>query len=256
MNEENLSNDPPLAEHEAVTESEVTTPETTAAHKVSRKKGSTRRLPALPKETSSLEPPGNQISTDRDAWANYLLNQAQCLLQTKHAEVAQRQAELARHQAEAELLHRLIELAHSSQSVAPDLMPQLEQAHQQIAGLQSANAQLQAQWEKAEQELARTTEATSLLRSEREKLCGELESEKATRLAEQKQFKEQIDREIKYEVEGFKGKLAGKLKPVFDQKSTTDDQTADAELTEFLRGWFQDLEEKLAEAGIQVSRRK
>jgi len=154
------------------------------------------------------------------------------------------------------LLHRLIELAQRPQIAAPDLMPQLEQAQQQIAGLQSANAQLQAQWEKAEQELTSVTKAVSLLRTEGEKLRSELESEKAERLVEQKRFKEQIDREIKYEVEGFKGKLAGKLKPIFDQKITTDDQPADAELAEFLRGWLRDLEEKLAEAGIQVSRRK
>jgi len=249
MNEENLPNDTLLIEPaiEAV------------APKPSRKKAITRRSPTPQppqKEAPTPEPSGNQVSTDQDTWTNYLLHQAQCLLQTKQAEVAQRQAELAQRQAEAELLHRLIEIAQRPQIASPDLTPQLEQAQQQIAGLQSANAQLQAQWEKAEQELAGATETSSRLRTETETLRDEMESEKAARLAEQKQFKEQIEREIKYEVEGFKGKLAGRIKPIFDQKSTTDDQLADAEMAEFLRGWFLDLEEKLAEAGVQVSKRK
>lgn len=253
MNEEKLPNDSPVTEREAAIESGATAP------KPSRKKATPPNPPAPrppQKEAPPPEPSGNQASTDQDVWTNYLLHQAQCMLQTKQAEVAQRQAELAQRQAEAELLRRLIEIAHRPQSVAPDLMPQLEQAQQQIAGLQSANAQLQARWEKAEQEMINATETSSLLRTEDEKLRNDLASEKAARLAEQKQFKEQIEREIKYEVEGFKGKLAGKLKPIFDQKSATDDHPADAELAEFLRGWFQDLGERLADAGITILRRK
>jgi len=253
-----LANDAPLTEHVVTIEPNAATPKTAAAPKT-RKRSTTSKL-AGPQPPRQEAPPsellGKQTSPAQDDWTTYLRHQAECLLQTKQAEVAQRQAELALRQAEAELLRRLIEAAQRQPIAQPDPAPQLEQAREQITGLQAANAQLQIQLEKAEQDAADAAEASSQLRVENDAMRDELETEKNARLVEQKQFKEQIEREIKYEVEGFKGKLAGKLKPVFDQKSTTDDHPADAELAEFLRGWFSDLEEKLAGAGVQVSKRK
>jgi chromosome segregation ATPase len=247
MNEESVQPAASVIQSVAVTDREEVIAEPPANAALPSKRKTTRRLPAPPKESPVKEP---------ESLTDFLLHQAQALLQTKQAELAQRQAEIAQRQAETDLLQRLIEIAQHKESQQPDLKLQLEDAQQQISGLQSANTQLQAQVERVERELAKGTKGLGQLRDENEQLRAEVGAGKAARLEEQQQFKEQIEREIKYEVEGFKGQLAGKLKPVFEQKSTTDGQSADAELAEFLRGWFQDLEEKLAAAGVLVSRRK
>jgi hypothetical protein len=233
----------------------------TSDHEVVSEKVPRTRTPRKAKKTtrrSPTPPNGGQPSAGQpeitERWMDYLLHQAQCLLQTKQAQIAQQQAEIAQKQAEAELLQKLIEAAQGSGQEKPDMTPQLEEAQQQIIGLQSANAQLQTQLEDVERQLAGATETTKLLRLEVENLRSEIEIEKSARLGERKDFGEQIEREIRYEVEGFKGKLAGKLKPLFEQSDSARAQPANGELAEFLCGLFQDLEEKLAEADVFVSR--
>lgn len=241
MNEDILQHNASVTEHDT-----AVAPPTTSAPPTVRK-GKTKSSLLSPKQIP------NEPTKNSEGWTDYLLQQAQCLLQTKQADIARQQADIAQRQVEAELLHRIIEMVQSKE-VLPDLSAELEQSQQQIVGLQSANAQLQLQWESSARELADFTETVSRLRNENETLRAEITAERTARSNEQKQFKEQIEREIKYEVEGFKGKLAGKLKPIFEQKSTTNDHPPDAELAEFLRGWFHDLEERLSEAGIAILR--
>lgn len=193
------------------------------------------------------------LAPESEDWAEYLVQQAQWMLHTKQAELAQQQSQIAQRQVEVELLRRLLDLVQHQQAL-PDLEKELAQAQEQITGLQSANEQLQAQWEVANRESLQAVETTARLRTENERLREEFAAEQKARRDEQTEFKEQIEREIKYEVQGFKGQLAGKLKPLFDRKRTTDDHPADAELADYLRSWAQDLTEKLTDAGIVITR--
>lgn len=82
----------------------------------------------------------------------------------------------------------------------------------------------------------------------RDELKAEREAHESTKAA----FRAQIEREIKYELQGQLGRLAGKLQSVFDNADTCADDEPDAELCEFYRGWLSEVREKLSAFGVPI----
>jgi hypothetical protein len=73
MNGESSSNDIRVTEREVTSVSSATTPDTVAAPKSSRKKGTVRKSPAPPpKGAPPLESPDRPVSTDQETATNYL----------------------------------------------------------------------------------------------------------------------------------------------------------------------------------------
>jgi hypothetical protein len=189
--------------------------------------------------------------------------------------ISLREEEIARMQAEAETLTRLVTTLLTTwkenaqlkqrlndteerftrlQNSNAQLKHHLNDAEDRFTGLQNANAQLEASRKRVEQLRQEAEAQTARLSEEAERLKRELAAEKSARADDQQWVADQVQRKIAYELSSFKERLAGKLSPVFNQKRGTDSQPAEADLVEYLRRWFQDIEEKLAAEGVSVRR--
>lgn len=194
-----------------------------------------------PAPTSTPEPQRVPQAFEEDM----LINQARLLIGLREEEIAQKQAEAA-------TLTRLVTTLLTTREENARLKRQLSNAEERFTELQNSNAQLEASLTRAERLRQEAEMIAARLGEEAELLKKELGAEKAARADEQRWTAEQIERETKYELNGFKERLAAKLAPVFIQKRHTDLQPTDAELAEFLRRWFQDVEDKLQEQGISL----
>lgn len=129
----------------------------------------------------------------------------------------------------------------------------LSEAEGQVTGLRGANAALEQRAEEAARQLTAVRGEANEYKAEAGSIRAALEEERAGRADDVKRFSEQIDREKQYVLSGFKGKLAGALRPVFNNKRTTDGLELSPELAGFFRRWFDEVEEKLRASGIQIS---
>jgi hypothetical protein len=133
-----------------------------------------------------------------------------------------------------------------------DLEAELELARKQFKGLQSENVAHQA---KISVLLGETDKARSVAESrggQLETLCRELEQERAARAHDRRELEADAGRTVEVKLNGFKWKLGQSLRPVFDNKRSTDDQEPNPRLAEFLRHWFDELEAHLTAAGVTL----
>jgi chromosome segregation ATPase len=164
------------------------------------------------------------------------------------------QSDIEYAQAEVEFIKGLGISLQRSEVEKVNLQEQLNNHEETISGLREANERLQSMVSQYKQRIEEVETELSLFREKAEALDNELAQVKTTREEERKEFADEIERQIKFKVDGFKGKLRTKLFPIFNNKRSTDDQQDSAELTRFLRQWFRELENELKEAGIQLTR--
>lgn len=129
---------------------------------------------------------------------------------------------------------------------------ELRLAQTQIAGLKSANFDLGHEVKRFAQDKDDARSELEQARIALAEFTQQLADEREGRAEDEKRFAEQIEREKRFVLDGFKGKLRSSLGPIFDNKRSTDDHELSPALAGFLRRWLNEIEEKLKTSGIQL----
>ncbi len=132
------------------------------------------------------------------------------------------------------------------------LESELETARKQMRGLQSENEAQQAKLSLMQGEIDKVRAVAESRGEQLETVCRDLERERTERANERRELEEDAGRMVEVKLNGFKWKLGQSLRPVFDNKRSTDDQEPSPRLAEFLRHWFDELEAHLTTAGVKL----
>lgn len=160
--------------------------------------------------------------------------------------------ELSAAQEIVSLAERLAAAVVNLEREKSELEAEMDQIRRRSEGLQSDNAAREAGLSAALDELAKARAAADSLGAQLEEVRSELEGERATRAEERRALEEDAGRRVEVKLSGLKWKLAESLRPVFDNKRSTDGQEPSPRLAEFLRHWFDELEARLAAAGVKL----
>ncbi|HEX8494412.1 MAG TPA: hypothetical protein VF658_16330 [Pyrinomonadaceae bacterium] len=152
----------------------------------------------------------------------------------------------------ASLADRLAAAVADLEQEKSELEAELYQTKRRNEGLQSDTAAREARLSAALDELEKARAAAESLSAQLGRVRSELEGERAARTEERRALEEDAGRRIEVKLNGLKWKLAESLRPVFDNKRNTDDQEPSPRLAEFLRHWFDELESRLAAAGVKL----
>ena len=129
---------------------------------------------------------------------------------------------------------------------------ELETARKRIRGLQSESATQQDKLSLMQEEIDKVRAVAESRGEQLETVCKDLERERMERANERRELEEDAGRMVEVKLNGFKWKLGQSLRPVFDNKRSTDDQEPSPRLAEFLRHWFDELETHLNAAGVTL----
>ncbi|HWS99824.1 MAG TPA: hypothetical protein VN256_06070 [Pyrinomonadaceae bacterium] len=160
--------------------------------------------------------------------------------------------ELSAAQEIASLAERLTAAVANLEREKSELEAELYQTRKRNEGLKSDNAAREARLSAALDELEKAQAAAESLSTQLEEVRSELERERAARSDERRTLEEDAGRRVEVKLNGLKWKLAESLRPVFDNKRSTDGQEPSPRLAEFLRHWFDELEARLAAAGVKL----
>ena len=155
-------------------------------------------------------------------------------------------------QAEVEFIKGLDKSLRRSEAENAKLQEQLNNLEETRSRLQESNDRLHSLASESKQRIEELEAERLIFKEKAEALDNELVQEKIAREEESEYFADEIERQIQNKVNGFKGSLRKRLIRIFNNKRSTDDQQESAELTRFLRERFQELEDELEEAGIQL----
>lgn len=185
----------------------------------------------------------------------------EALVKRKRAEVAHRRAsvELLQNdinsvEGEVDLLQKLLLDAETSELSNVALNAELDQMKLQIDVLRSAIIGLESDLVSTRAACQAAGELSSTLTARNAELKKSFEEEKAARVAERRELEEEVERMAGVKLDGFKTRLAKSLKPIFKNKRNTDDQEPTSRLSEFLRSWFDEIEDQLTKLGVQLSK--
>lgn len=152
----------------------------------------------------------------------------------------------------ASLADRLAAAVADLEREKSELEAELYQTKRRNEGLQSDTAAREARLSAALDEMEKARAAAESLSAQLGRVRSELEGERTARTEERRALEEDAGRRVEVKLNGLKWKLAESLRPVFDNKRNTDDQEPSPRLAEFLRHWFDELESRLAAAGVKL----
>lgn len=150
------------------------------------------------------------------------------------------------------LAERLADAVAVLEREKSELEAELHQTKKRNEGLQSDNAAREARLSAAEEAAERSRAAAESLGARLADVTSELERERAACADERRELEEEAARSAEVKLNGLRSKLGHSLRPVFENKKSTDDQEPSLRLAEFLRRRFDELEERLADAGITL----
>jgi hypothetical protein len=129
---------------------------------------------------------------------------------------------------------------------------ELDKTNEHLANLKSSHQEAEKMLAKSIEERKHAVASAEILRRELADVKASFEEASRLLEAERAEFaKSSVDR-VHYELEGFRGSLRQKLKPIFENKRQTDGYEPSDELVEFLRGYISEIEEVLRRAGVSV----
>ncbi len=182
---------------------------------------------------------------------------ALALIERKRAEVAQRrtsvellQNDITLVEDEVDLIQKLLHEAE----IAQGSNVELQQARLEIDGLKSAISRLESDLASSRSAHQSARERSGSLSIRNEELERALEQERTARAAERRELEEEAERLIGIKLDGFKSRLAKSLDPIFRNKRKTDDQEPTSRLSEFLRSWFDEIDDHLKKLGVHLSK--
>jgi hypothetical protein len=125
-----------------------------------------------------------------------------------------------------------------------------EKAKNQLKDIREKFDDLEKESIKIKKELTDKVNQNEGLREEVSRLKKELEQVTNTLSSERSEFEQSSKKEVEFEIESFKGELTQNLRPIFENKRTTDSEPNSENLAEFLREWFAQVENVLKKSGI------
>ena len=180
---------------------------------------------------------------------------AVALIERKRAEVAQRRAsaellqnDIGSVDGEIGLIRKLLDDAELTEALSAEL----EQVKRQVDGLKSTIGKLESDLASTRAAHVAAAEASSSLTFKNDELKKALAEERNARAVERRELEEEIERTVRIKLDGFRERLGKSLRPIFKNKKKSDDQEPTSRLCEFLRGWFDEVEEQIIRAGIQL----
>lgn len=204
------------------------------------------------RHTAKVEQPERQSATDA-ANAASMPTTSQMLTPEQAGSLADFAKALAERSREvASLAERLAAAVADLEREKSELEAELYQTKRRNEGLQSDTAAREARLSAALDELEKARAAAESLSAQLGRVRSELEGERTARTEERRALEEDAGRRVEVKLNGLKWKLAESLRPVFNNKRSTDGQEPSPRLAEFLRHWFDELESRLAAAGVKL----
>lgn len=178
-------------------------------------------------------------------------------LSTPEQLLKEKQTALAQLSGEIEVLSKLIAERDSLLSKQKDLQKRLDSAYDETEKSEEKLKKLRENFDEIESVLTQMTgerdKAVKLNKELSEELSSvkkELEHKNKSLESERSEFAQSSKQEVEFEIENFKGSLRQKLRPIFENKRQTDSDPNHEKLAEFLRRWFDQIEEVLKKSGI------
>lgn len=179
------------------------------------------------------------------------------LVERKRAEVDQRRSSIELLQNDVSWVEDEINLIQNllrEVETAELKSVELQRARSEIDGLKSTISQVELDLASSRSTLQSARDFSRELSIKNQELEKILETERSARTSERRELEEEAQRLIGIKLNGFKTRLAKSLHPIFDNKRNTDDQEPSSRLSEFLRSWFDEIEDQLNRVGIHLSK--
>lgn len=162
--------------------------------------------------------------------------------------IAKVESFIQKQEAEIGLVKSLVDSLRHSLKREATMKEEIERMHNQAEALESANASYHTQLTRSESARREAEERNVRLEERAQQLKEELTKARS----ELEETIRRIDREVPVRLDDFKGKLRVKLRPIFENKKSTDSEPPDAALAELLRQWFKEIEDELERQGISL----